>query len=171
MLETKVMVAPNSPKLRAKARIIPAMMPGSISGKVTATTTQAGPAPNGAQLVRRESEEIGGHPTAARFLPALSNLSPLRERLGEGGSPCPSIFAGNTRARRLPLTFPSLRDGGEERCAAIDGGETGREGQARRCIERPAPAHLGWADLYSSEYRGKVKGGRRRPYGSAVRTS
>ena len=40
------MVAPNSPSARAKASIMPAMMPGSASGSVTVRNSQAGLAPS-----------------------------------------------------------------------------------------------------------------------------
>jgi hypothetical protein len=46
MFETKVMVAPNSPMERAKARIMPAISPGAISGRVMVRKTQAGLAPS-----------------------------------------------------------------------------------------------------------------------------
>src|SRR5260370_1322017 len=40
MFETKVMVAPNSPMALAKDKIMPAIIPGAISGNVTNTNTQ-----------------------------------------------------------------------------------------------------------------------------------
>src|SRR6476659_8641495 len=46
MFETKVMGAPNSPIALAKHRIMPAMIPGRISGKVTNVNTQSGLAPS-----------------------------------------------------------------------------------------------------------------------------
>jgi hypothetical protein len=46
MLDTKVMVAPNSPIERAKAKMAPARRPGAISGKVTVANTQTGLAPS-----------------------------------------------------------------------------------------------------------------------------
>ena len=46
MLETKVMVAPNSPKPRAKASMAPVKMPGNISGRLTVANTQSGGAPS-----------------------------------------------------------------------------------------------------------------------------
>jgi len=46
MFDTKVMVAPNSPMALAKHRIMPARMPGTMSGKVTVANTQAGLAPS-----------------------------------------------------------------------------------------------------------------------------
>src|SRR6516162_2025269 len=46
MLETKVMVAPNSPSARAKHMTAPAMMPGSASGSVTVKNTQKRLAPS-----------------------------------------------------------------------------------------------------------------------------
>src|SRR5579872_6472658 len=45
MFETKVIVAPNSPSERAKARIMPATMPGRIRGNVMVANTQTGLAP------------------------------------------------------------------------------------------------------------------------------
>ena len=45
IFETKLMVAPNSPKLRAKESIVPVIMPGIISGKVIVTKTLSGDAP------------------------------------------------------------------------------------------------------------------------------
>ena len=45
MLETKVIVAPNSPKLRAKAKITPLKIPGAIRGKVIVKNTLKGLAP------------------------------------------------------------------------------------------------------------------------------
>jgi len=44
MLETKVIVTPNSPMLRAKHKIILAM-PGTLSGSVITRNTLTGPAP------------------------------------------------------------------------------------------------------------------------------
>src|SRR5947207_12210946 len=44
-LETKLIVAPNSPMLRAKARIAPASRPGAMSGNVTVKNTRTRPAP------------------------------------------------------------------------------------------------------------------------------
>ena len=44
MLDTKVIVAPNSPRLLAKARIMPVAMPGAIMGKVIVVKTLVGPA-------------------------------------------------------------------------------------------------------------------------------
>ena len=46
ILETKVMVAPNSPSARAKASMVPAMMPGSASGSVMVAKLQNGLAPS-----------------------------------------------------------------------------------------------------------------------------
>src|ERR1700704_534885 len=46
MLDTKVIVAPNSPMARANERMVPAMMPGSMSGSVTVRKTQTGWAPS-----------------------------------------------------------------------------------------------------------------------------
>ena len=46
MLETKVIVAPNSPIALAKDSTMPAMMPGRISGSVTTAKTQTGCAPS-----------------------------------------------------------------------------------------------------------------------------
>ena len=40
------MVAPNSPIALAKHRIMPAMMPGRVSGSVTVANTQSGLAPS-----------------------------------------------------------------------------------------------------------------------------
>ena len=42
MLDTKVIVAPNSPIALAKDSTMPAMMPGTISGSVTTANTQTG---------------------------------------------------------------------------------------------------------------------------------
>ena len=46
MFEIKVIVAPNSPMALAKERIIPAMMPGRIRGRVTTRKTRGGDAPS-----------------------------------------------------------------------------------------------------------------------------
>lgn len=71
----KVIVAPNSPMLRAKDRIIPAMMPGSVRGSVITTKTHAGPAPRDAaassrrrstaSIKRRIARTISGKPITA----------------------------------------------------------------------------------------------------------
>ncbi len=45
MLETKVMVAPNSPRQRANASTTPDRMPGSVSGRVMVANTRAREAP------------------------------------------------------------------------------------------------------------------------------
>ena len=45
MFETKVMMAPNSPRLAANAVMAPAMMPGSAKGSVMVTKRSTGPAP------------------------------------------------------------------------------------------------------------------------------
>ena len=45
ILDTNVMVAPNSPKLLANARMMPVMIPGSIRGRVMVKNTRNGPAP------------------------------------------------------------------------------------------------------------------------------
>ncbi len=39
ILETKVMVEPNSPKLRAKASTIPEIIPGTVMGSVMVKNT------------------------------------------------------------------------------------------------------------------------------------
>ena len=46
MLETKVMVAPNSPSALAKHSTMPAMTPGNASGSVTVRNTQKPLAPS-----------------------------------------------------------------------------------------------------------------------------
>ena len=46
MFETNVMVAPNSPRLLAKANIIPVIIPGVISGSVIEKNVRKGPTPN-----------------------------------------------------------------------------------------------------------------------------
>ena len=46
MLETKVMVAPNSPSALAKQSTMPAMTPGIASGNVTVRNTQKRSAPS-----------------------------------------------------------------------------------------------------------------------------
>src|SRR3954471_6802091 len=46
MFETKVIVAPNSPVALANERIIPAIMPGRIRGRVTTRKTRGGDAPS-----------------------------------------------------------------------------------------------------------------------------
>ncbi len=46
MLETKVIVAPNSPIALAKERMEPAITPGTISGRVTVRKTHRGCAPS-----------------------------------------------------------------------------------------------------------------------------
>src|SRR3954468_17420382 len=46
MLETKVIVAPNSPRLRAKESSIPVRIPGRMSGRVTLANTHRGGAPS-----------------------------------------------------------------------------------------------------------------------------
>ncbi len=53
MLETKVMMAPNSPRLAAKAVTMPAAMPGSASGRVTLRSRFP---PHRAQRLRRRAE-------------------------------------------------------------------------------------------------------------------
>lgn len=49
MLETKVMVAPNSPNERANPSTAPAKMPGRLKGKVTVQNTRNGLAPKSAR--------------------------------------------------------------------------------------------------------------------------
>jgi hypothetical protein len=46
MFDTKVMIAPNSPRLAAKAVIAPATMPGDIDGSVTEQKTSRREAPS-----------------------------------------------------------------------------------------------------------------------------
>ncbi len=46
ILETKLMVAPNSPRLRANDSIVPVMIPGTIRGKVIVKNTLTGEAPS-----------------------------------------------------------------------------------------------------------------------------
>src|SRR5699024_2296233 len=46
ILETKVIVAPNSPKERAKPNTIPANTPGNANGNVMVKNTRFGEAPN-----------------------------------------------------------------------------------------------------------------------------
>src|SRR3546814_10565957 len=75
MLETKWIVAPNSPSACAKDRLIPSMMPGTISGSVTVRNTQAGLAPSvpaasssrrsTASIERRTARTINGNPMTA----------------------------------------------------------------------------------------------------------
>ena len=45
IFDTKVMVAPNSPRLRAKARIRPVIIPGMVRGSVMVKKIRNGPAP------------------------------------------------------------------------------------------------------------------------------
>ena len=70
------MVAPNSPIALAKARIMPAMMPGRISGRVTVRKTQDAAAPSvpaassslrsTASIDRRMARTISGKPITAQ---------------------------------------------------------------------------------------------------------
>ncbi|CSC02318.1 Uncharacterised protein [Vibrio cholerae] len=45
MLETKLMVAPNSPRLRANASMTPVSIPGKVNGSVMVKKTRIGDAP------------------------------------------------------------------------------------------------------------------------------
>ncbi|CSF70416.1 Uncharacterised protein [Shigella sonnei] len=46
MFDTKVMVAPNSPRERAKASTVPTIIPGKVSGNVIVKKTRQRPAPS-----------------------------------------------------------------------------------------------------------------------------
>src|SRR6516225_3374555 len=63
MLETKVIVAPNSPSARAKHNNRPATMPGKASGSVTVKNTKAGLAPSvaAASSSRRSNQKRKSH--------------------------------------------------------------------------------------------------------------
>src|SRR5437870_6727335 len=65
MLATKVIVAPNSPMLRAKERIMPAMMPGRASGRVITRKTQTGPAPSVASTLQPPVDRLDRQPYCA----------------------------------------------------------------------------------------------------------
>jgi hypothetical protein len=75
MFDTKVIGAPNSPRLRANESSAPVMIPGSISGSVTLANTQAGFAPSVAAAAstrasiastdRRMARTINGNPITA----------------------------------------------------------------------------------------------------------
>ena len=65
MLETKVMVAPNSPSALAKHSTMPAMMPGSASGSVT---------------VRNDPEAVGAERRGGVLQPAVDRLERQPDR-------------------------------------------------------------------------------------------
>ena len=84
MLETKLIVAPNSPKLRAKESIVPVIMPGIVKGSVIVTNTFKGDAPNveaacsslGSTLskLRRTERTIKGSATTIQAITAPFQL-------------------------------------------------------------------------------------------------
>jgi len=85
MFDTNVMVAPNSPMALAKHRIMPAMRPGTISGRVIVRNTQARLAPSvpaassrrasTASIDRRMARTMSGKPMTpqARAAPVHRN--------------------------------------------------------------------------------------------------
>src|SRR5689334_3952300 len=72
--------------------------------------------------------------------PHRSDPSPLGERLGEGEPPLGAMHVGESGAPKLPLTFPSLRDGpllsprGEETGGATAGDRVPTEAPDNREI-------------------------------------
>src|ERR1043166_7121310 len=60
MLDTNVMVAPNSPSALAKASTMPAMMPGKASGKVTVRNASERGAAAARPHAGSEAEKGGG---------------------------------------------------------------------------------------------------------------
>ena len=85
MLETKVIVAPNSPSALANASTAPATMPGHASGRVTLRNTRHGVAPSvAAACSRRRSADsidnrivrtISGNP-----ITALASAAPVQRK-------------------------------------------------------------------------------------------
>ncbi len=68
MLATKVMVAPNSPSARAKARIAPTSRPGTASGSETSTKRQAGLAPSVPAAASRRGSIVSKESRIARTI-------------------------------------------------------------------------------------------------------
>ncbi|MNR16796.1 hypothetical protein D3C85_1334230 [compost metagenome] len=62
MLDTKVMVAPNSPSERANASTVPTIIPGSVRGSVMVKNTRQRPAPK----VRAACSSLMSTPSSAR---------------------------------------------------------------------------------------------------------
>ena len=62
ILETNVIVAPNSPSERAKASTVPTIMPGSVNGNVIVKNTRQRPAPR----VRAACSSLMSTPSSAR---------------------------------------------------------------------------------------------------------
>ena len=65
ILDTKVMVAPNSPSARAKHSTTPAMMPGKASGKVTVRNTRTVGAERGGGLLEPAVDRLKRKPDRA----------------------------------------------------------------------------------------------------------
>ena len=131
MLDTKVMVAPNSPSERAKANTVPTIMPGKVSGSVMVRNTRQRPAPSvraacssrisTPSSARRIARTISGKDITAAARTAPRQLkakvrpnqsyshSPIKPRRPmEISSRYPTTTGGNTSGRWRTLSSRAL---------------------------------------------------------------
>jgi hypothetical protein len=83
MFDTKVMTAPNSPRAAAKAVMPPAMIPGSMSGRVIVTNRSRAPAPRLRAASSRPRSTVSSEIRMARTMSgkamtAVASAAPLR---------------------------------------------------------------------------------------------
>ena len=179
MLAAKVMVAPNSPRLRAKASRAPTHNPGAARGRVTVKNTRSGPAPrvratpsrrgSTFSMARRTARSASGKPTTAearaapfqsnaRLTPAASSSGPKRPRRpNSSSSRYPVTTGGSTRGRwQSPSTssLPRKSRRASSQPRAVAGGRV-RATQAR-ATRRDSPRTCSSSGSSIVPYSGRV---------------
>jgi hypothetical protein len=134
MFPTKVMVAPNSPRLRLKVSTMPVSMPGKERGKVTVTNAQIGCAPNvkaacssrgsTASMDKRTARTINGKAIVAEAITAPFQVN---------ATEIPSVSFNHR-----PIT-PSLPRRSSKRNPGTTGGKT--KGKCTRLSRRDLPTN------------------------------
>jgi hypothetical protein len=110
MFETKVIVAPNSPSARAKDRIMPAMMPGTIKGKVIVRNIHNAFAPSvpAASSRRRSTASIDSRierTSSGKPMTAQASAAPVQRN----ANTMPSVSARNAPIAPLRPSSNSSR--------------------------------------------------------------
>jgi hypothetical protein len=116
MLETNVIVAPNSPSERAKARIAPVTSPGQASGSVTVKKTRARLAPrvrpaassrvSTASIAWRIARTISGKPMIA-----AASAAPVQRKAKTRPNGSRSRPIGPSRPKRARSAKPTTTGG------------------------------------------------------------
>src|SRR6516165_66278 len=121
ILETNVIVAPNSPRLRANDNTMPAMIPGAIKGSVTSANTKSLPAPRvpAASSSRRSTASSdsriartsSGKPMIAEAsaAPVQRNARTMPNHSSSNRPPGP--WRPNNSNRRYPVTTGGMTSG------------------------------------------------------------